>query len=213
MRKVIVVEWMSLDGVVQAPAYADEDTSGGFKHGGWHVRYFEERSMKLVIDNVTRAGGFLFGRRTYDTFAAHWPNASPEEQALARPLNALPKYVASRTLREPLAWQNARLLPGDLAGAVTALKSGAGGDLLVIGSTELAAALLEIDLVDELRLMIDPVILGGGKRFFRDDEVCRRFDLVASEATPTGAVIATYARSSAEHADPAQRLPRPASRA
>ena len=95
MRKVIVSEWMSLDGVVQAPAYVDEDTSGGFKHGGWNLRYFEERSMKWVVENVNRAGGFLFGRRTYDVFAAHWPNASPEEQALAQPLNTLPKYVAS----------------------------------------------------------------------------------------------------------------------
>lgn len=168
MRKVIIVEWMSLDGVVQAPAYADEDTSGGFKHGGWHLRYFEERSMKWVVENVNRAGGFLFGRRTYEVFAAHWPNASPEEQALAQPLNTLPKYVASRTLREPLAWQNSRLLAGDLAESVAALKSEAGNDLLVIGSTELAAALLEHDLADEIRLMIDPVMLGGGKRFFRE---------------------------------------------
>jgi dihydrofolate reductase len=142
--------------------------------GGWHLRYFEERSMKWVVENVNRAGGFLFGRRTYDVFAAHWPNASPEEQALAQPLNTLPKYVASRTLREPLAWQNSRLLAGDLAESVAALKREAGNDLLVIGSTELAAALLEHDLVDEIRLMIDPILLGGGKRFFRDDGVCRR---------------------------------------
>jgi dihydrofolate reductase len=91
MRKLIIFEWMCLDGVVQAPAYAGEDTSGGFKHGGWHLRYFEERSMKWVVENVNRAGGFLFGRRTYGVFAAHWPNASPEEQALAQPLNTLPR--------------------------------------------------------------------------------------------------------------------------
>src|SRR5262245_59548845 len=109
MCKVIVSEWMSLDGVVQAPAYADEDMSGGFPHGGWHLRYFEEHSMKWVIENVSGAGGFLLGRRTYEVFAEHWPNASREEQALAQPLNRLPKYVASNTLREPLAWQNSRL--------------------------------------------------------------------------------------------------------
>jgi len=198
MRKVIVCEWMSLDGVVQAPAYADEDTSGGFKHGGWHLRYFEERSMKWVVENVSQAGGFLFGRRTYDVFAAHWPNASPEEQALAQPLNTLPKYVASRTLKVPLDWQNSRLLDSPIDESVAKLRREDGRDLLVIGSAELAVALLAHDLVDELRLIIDPVILGGGKRFFRDDGVCRRLALVTSETTPTGAILATYARPSAD---------------
>lgn len=207
MRNVVIVEWMSLDGVVQAPAYADEDASGGFRHGGWHVRYFEERSMRWVVENVTGAGGFLFGRRTYDAFAAHWPNASPEEQALAQPLNALPKYVASRTLREPLVWQNSRLLGSDLAQSVAALKSETGNDLLVIGSTELAAALLEHDLVDEIRLMIDPVMLGSGKRFFRDDGVCRRLALTTSETTSTGAILATYTRSVVKGAERPQRAP------
>jgi dihydrofolate reductase len=134
------------------------------------------------------------------------------EQALAQPLNTLPKHVASRTLREPLAWQNSRLLAGDLAESVAALKSEAGSDLLVIGSTELAAALLEHDLVDEVRLMIDPVMLGGGKRFFRDDGVCRRLALVTSETTSTGAILATYTRSVAEDAERPQRLPRPPAR-
>lgn len=209
MRKVIVSEWMSLDGVVQAPAYVDEDTSGGFKHGGWHLRYFDERSMKWVVETVSGAGGFLLGRRTYDVFAAHWPKASQEEQALAQPLNTLPKHVASRTLKEPLAWQNSMLLGDDITESVAKLRRQDGKDLLVIGSTELAAALLAHDLVDELRLMIDPVILGGGKRFFRDDGVCRRLTLVASETTPTGAILATYARSSADAPVGASALPRP----
>jgi dihydrofolate reductase len=209
MRKVVVFEWMSLDGVVQAPAYTDEDTSGGFRHGGWHLQYFEERSMKWVVETVSGAGGFLFGRRTYDVFAAHWPKASQEEQALARPLNALPKYVASRTLKEPLAWQNSMLLGGDVAESVTKLRRQDGKPLLVIGSTELAAALLAHDLVDELRLMIDPVVLGGGKRFFRDDGVCRRLTLAASETTSTGAILATYARSSADTPVGASAVPLP----
>jgi len=122
MRKVIACEWMSIDGVVQAPVYADEDTSGGFKHGGWHLRYFEDVALKWVVDNVSQAGGFLLGRRTYDMFAAHWPKAPDEEQALAVPLNTLPKYVASRTLEEPLRWQNSQLLRGEMAAAVAALK-------------------------------------------------------------------------------------------
>jgi dihydrofolate reductase len=196
MRKVVAFEWMSLDGVVQAPAYADEDTSNGFKHGGWHVRYFDERSLKWVVENVSQAGGFLLGRGTYEMFAAHWPSASAEEQPLARPLNALPKYVVSRTLEEPLAWQNSRLLKGDLAAALAALKREEGKDLLAIGTPMLVQMLFAHDLVDELRLMIDPVILGGGKRFFRDDGTCRRLALVTSETTSTGAILATYARSS-----------------
>ncbi len=195
MRKVIACEWMSLDGVVQAPAYADEDPTGGFKHGGWHVRYFDAASMKWVIENVTTAGGFLLGRRTYDTFAAHWPNASAEEQPLARSLNALPKYVASRTLKEPLAWQNSRLLEGHVAAAVAALKREDGKDLVAIGSTELVQTLIAHDLVDEFRLMIDPVVLGGGKRVFRDDGLLKALRLVSSEVTTTGAILATYARA------------------
>ena len=204
MRKVIVNEWMSLDGVVQAPAYADEDTSGGFKHGGWHLPYFDDISMKWVVQNVTEAGGFLLGRRTYDMFAAYWPKArAQEEQALARPLNTLPKYVVSRTVKEPLAWQNSRLLEGDVAAAVVALKREDGRDLHVIGSTELVQTLSAHDLVDEFRVMIDPVVLGGGKRFFRDDGGLRALRLVASEVTTTGAILATYARAAGRP----QRIP------
>ncbi len=195
MRKVIAFEWMSLDGVVQAPAYPDEDVSGGFEHGGWHLRYFEDRSMKWVVENVTQAGGYLLGRGTYQRFAAHWPKASEEEQVLARALNTLPKYVASRTLKEPLAWQGSRLLGDDVARAVSALKCEDGKDLLAIGSPGLVQSLLARDLVDEIRVMIDPVILGGGKRLFCDDGVLRPLRLVSSVVTSTGAVLASYARA------------------
>jgi dihydrofolate reductase len=143
VRKVIANEWMTLDGVVQAPSYADEDTTGGFEHGGWHTRYFDDLSMGWVIENVTGAGGFLLGRGTYEIFAAHWPNAPEEQQVLAEPLNTLPKYVASTTLNEPLAWQNAKLLRGDLREAVSALKSEEGSDLHVIGSPGLVHSLME----------------------------------------------------------------------
>jgi dihydrofolate reductase len=209
MRKVIAFAWMSLDGVVQAPAYTDEDSSGGFEHGGWHVRYLDDRSMKWIVENVSRAGGFLLGRRTYDVFAAHWPKASKEEQTLAQPLNTRPKFVASRTLKEPLAWQNSMLLDDNIGESVEKLKREAGDDLLLIGSSELTAALVSLDLVDEFRLMIDPIILGGGKRFFRDDGVRRRLALVTSETTRTGAVLATYARSAADAPTDARPLPRP----
>ena len=193
MRKVVVNEWMSLDGVVQAPGAADEDTTGGFQHGGWHLRYFEDLSQRWVVENLTEAGGFLLGRRTYEGFAAHWPNASEEEQVVAQPLNTKPKYVASRTLTEPLEWQNSTVLQGDVAEAVAALKQEDGDDLLVIGSSELVQTLIEHDLVDEFRVMIDPLVVGGGKRIFRDDGVLRPLRLVDSKVTTTGAIIATYA--------------------
>jgi dihydrofolate reductase len=193
MRKVIADEWMTLDGVVQAPGAADEDTTGGFKHGGWHLRYFDEISQKWVVESVAKAGGFLLGRRTYEIFAAHWPNAGEEEQVLAQPLNTKPKYVASRTLTEPLAWQNSTVLRGDVAQAVVALKQEDGDDLHVIGSTKLVQTLIEHDLVDEFRVMIDPLVVGGGKCLFRDDGALRPLRLLDSKVTTTGVIIATYA--------------------
>lgn len=197
MRKVIANEFMSLDGVVQAPGAADEDPSGGFEHGGWHLRYFDELSQRWVLGGILEAGGFLLGRRTYEIFAAYWPNAPEEEQVVAEPLNTKPKYVASKTLTEPLAWQNATLLEGDVAEAVAALKREDGADLHVIGSTELVQRLLEDGLVDELRLMLDPVLLGGGKRIFRDDRSLRPLRLVDSQVTTTGSILATYAPADA----------------
>jgi dihydrofolate reductase len=197
MRKVIADEWMTLDGVIQAPGQADEDTSGGFQHGGWHVGYFDDLAQRWVVEGVVKAGGFLLGRRTYAIFAAHWPNASEEEQVLAEPLNTKPKYVASRTLTEPLAWQNSTVLQGDVAEAVAALKQEDGEDLHVVGSSQLVQTLFERDLVDEFRVMIDPVVVGGGKRLFRDDGALRPLRLLDSQVTTTGVIIATYAPAQA----------------
>jgi dihydrofolate reductase len=193
IRKLIVDEWITLDGVVQGPSSPEEDTRGGFEHGGWHTPYFDELSMQWTHANVASAGGYLLGRRTYEIFAAHWPNAGEEEQALAEPLNTRPKYVASRTLNEPLEWQNSSLLQGDVVEAVSALKQDDGGDLHVFGSTELVQTLLEHDLVDELRLMIDPIVIGSGKRLFRNDGTLKRLRLVDSKITTMGAILATYA--------------------
>jgi dihydrofolate reductase len=193
MRKVIADEWLTLDGVIQAPGQPDEDPSGGFQHGGWHVGYFDDLAQRQVVDSVVNAGGFLLGRRTYEIFAAHWPNASEEEQVLAEPLNAKPKYVATRTLAEPLAWQNSTVLQGDVGDAVAGLKQEDGEDLHLIGSSQLAQTLVGRDLVDEFRLMIDPVVVGGGKRLFRDDGVRRPLRLVDSQVTSTGVIIATFA--------------------
>ena len=193
MRKVIVNEFMSLDGVVQAPGGADEDPSGGFEHGGWHLGYFDELSQKWVLESIVEAGGFLLGRRTWEIFAAYWPNAPEEEQVIAEPLNTKPKYVASTTLSDPLEWQNSTVLQGNVAEAVATLKQQDGADVHVIGSAELVRSLIERDLVDELRLMIDPLLLGGGKGIFRDDGARRPLRLVHSEVTTTGAFLATYA--------------------
>jgi dihydrofolate reductase len=193
MRKVIVNEFLALDGTAQAPGGADEDTSGGFQHGGWHMQYLDEAFMNWVAKGIEEAGGFLLGRRTYEIFAGYWPNASDEEQVIAEPLNTKPKHVASRTLDEPLEWQNSTLLEGEVPEAVAALKQQDGGDLLVIGSTELVQSLIQHGLVDEFRLVIDPLLVGGGKRIFPDDGALRPLQLVDHQATSTGALIATYA--------------------
>ena len=194
MRKVIVNEFMSLDGVAQAPGGPEEDTSGGFAHGGWHMRYMEDEfAQKWVLASIVEAGGFLLGRRTFEIFADYWPNAPEDEQVIAEPLNTKPKYVVSTTLTEPLEWQNSTLLQGEAAKSVAALKEEDGADLHVIGSTELVQMLIEQGLVDEFRLMLDPVTLGGGKRIFRDDGFLRALRLVDSEVTTTGAILATYA--------------------
>ena len=193
MRKLIVQEWMSLDGVVQAPGSPDEDKSGGFKHGGWHLPYFDDMSRNWVVANLTEADGYLLGRRTYENFSGHWPNASAEEQVIAQPLNTRPKYVASTTLKEPLAWQNSTLLKGNVTKAVAALKQKDGDNLLVIGSAKLVQSLIDFDLVDEFRVMIDPLVVGGGKRIFGDDGALRPLRLVDSRVTTTGAILATYA--------------------
>jgi dihydrofolate reductase len=193
MRKVIANEWMTLDGVVQAPAYADEDVTGGFEHGGWHARYFDDLSMNWMIENVRGAGGYLLGRGTYEIFAAHWPDAPQEQQVLAEPLNRLPKYVASTTLDGPLGWPNSTLLRGDIGAAVRALKAEEGKNLHIIGSPGLVQSLLALDLVDQLRLMIDPLAVGGGKRLFGEDGAHRPLRLADSQMTSTGAIIAKYA--------------------
>jgi dihydrofolate reductase len=192
LSKLIVQDWMTLDGVVQAPGLPDEDTTGGFRHGGWSLPYFDDVAGAWVVENLTMAGGFLLGRRTYEILAAYWPNAREEEQALAEPLNTRPKYVASTTLTEPLAWQPSSVLRGDVVEAVKELKSQDGGDLLAIGSAELVQTLASHNLIDEFRLMIDPLIVGGGKRMFPDDGALRRLRLVDSRVTTAGAIIATY---------------------
>jgi dihydrofolate reductase len=196
MRKLIVSEWITLDGVVQAPISPAEDADGGFEHAGWHLPHAgDPAAQRWTLDAITGAGAYLFGRRTYENFAAFWPHAPESERAVSEPLNTRPKYVVSTTLGEPLAWKNATLLSGDAARAVEALKAQSGGDLLLFGSPRLAQLLLARDLVDEIRLTIDPVIVGSGKRLFADDGPMRTLRLVAQQATSTGATLALFARA------------------
>ena len=182
---------MSLDGVIQSSG-SDDDLTGGFRHGGWHLPFFDEIAQRWVVEGYQAAGGFLFGRRTFELLAGYWPNASDDEQAVARPLNELPKYVATTTLSDPLDWENAHVLQGDVSEAVRALKAEEGGDLHIVGSSRLTQTLVQDDLVDGFRLMIIPLVLGGGKRFLPDDGAKRSLRLVESQATTTGAILATY---------------------
>jgi dihydrofolate reductase len=191
MRKVIANEFMSLDGVIQSSG-SDDDLTGGFRHGGWHLAYFDEIAQRWVAERYQAAGGFLFGRRTYELLAGYWPKASEDQRAVARPLNELPKYVATTTLSDPLDWQNARVLQGNVPEAIRALKAERGGDLHLVGSSRLTQTLVKHGLVDGFRLMIIPLVLGGGKRFLPDDGAKRTLRLVKSQVTTTGAVLATY---------------------
>jgi dihydrofolate reductase len=188
---LIVSEFLSLDGVMQAPGDTDEDRSEGFEHGGWQMPYFDEAAGRAISEGMTTAGGFLLGRRTYELFAGFWPS-QPDDDPIAATLNSLPKYVASTTLQESLEWRNATLLKGDVAEAVATLKRQPGKDLHVIGSGELTQTLMRHDLVDEYRLMLHPLVLGNGKRLFRDGNPRTALRLVDSTTSSTGVLILTY---------------------
>ncbi|MGH2792859.1 MAG: dihydrofolate reductase family protein [Actinomycetota bacterium] len=201
MRKLIVQEFLSLDGVMQAPGGPDEDRSGGFEHGGWQLDYVDEILGEHVAKGFEAAGGFVLGRKTYDTFAAYWPTASDEVGAVRDPINKLPKYVVSRTLTEPLEWANSSLIIGDVADGIRALKEQDGGDLVLIGSGNLVQTLIAAGLVDEYRLMIYPILLGSGTRLFRDGNEKRPLTLIDSITTSTGVVTATYRPADQQRTD------------
>ncbi len=191
--RIVLSDFMSLDGVVQAPGGPDEDTDGGFENGGWSMPFFDPESMGQVIDEVLESTeALLFGRRTWQTMAGAWPGRAGDP--FADRMNEITKYVASRTLTEAdLEWTNSTLLPaGDAIGAVRDLRAGSGGDLLVMGSPSLASQLVDQGLVDEYRLMIEPVLLGGGKRLFPDGGRARTLELVSVTPSKTGVLICTY---------------------
>ncbi|WP_424893393.1 dihydrofolate reductase family protein [Streptomyces sp. XH2] len=191
--RIVVSEFMSLDGVVQAPGGPEEDTDGGFAHGGWSHPFFDPEVVGgAFADALAEAEALLFGRRTWQTMAAAWPERAGDP--FADRMNALPKYVVSRTLSdEDLTWDNTTRIPGgEAVSGIRKLREAEGGDLLVMGSPSLVRALLREGLVDELRLMIMPVLLGGGKSVFPGDGAQRTLELVSAVTSSAGVQVCTY---------------------
>ncbi|MEU9864228.1 dihydrofolate reductase family protein [Streptomyces sp. NPDC047971] len=194
--RIVISEFISLDGVVQAPGGPEEDTDGGFAHGGWTHPFFDPEVVGgAFADAVTKAEGLLFGRRTWQNMAAAWPERAGDP--FADRLNALPKYVVSRTLAESeLSWNNTTLIHGDEAvAAARKLREADGGDLVVMGSPSLVRTLLSEGLVDELRLMIMPVLVGGGKSIFPTDGDLHTLRLASAVTSEAGVQVCTYRRA------------------
>lgn len=183
--------FLSVDGVYQGPGGREEDTSGGFDRGGWLVPHFDEQTGAFMTEVFERPEAFLIGRRTYDIFAAAWPNSTNPDDPVATKLNTLPKYVASRTLKDP-KWANTTVLDGDVAQAVGDLKAKPGNELQVHGSGRLLRFLLEHDLVDRLNLLVFPVLVGAGERLFPERGLDTTLVLEASRTTSSGVQISTY---------------------
>jgi dihydrofolate reductase len=190
MGKLIVTEFMTLDGVAQAPGAPDEDRDGGFTHGGWQAPLLDQESGGVVFEQAKSMDALLLGRRTFDIFANYWPNA-PEEIPFTGLLNRIPKYVASRTLAEPLAWQGSTLVAGDLAEGTAAIKE-RHDEVHVIGSLDLVQSLLRFGLVDRLSLWLYPLLLGGGKQVFAGGTVPAALRVTESVTYPNGTLHLGY---------------------
>jgi dihydrofolate reductase len=191
MGKVIVIEHLTLDGVMQAPGHAEEDPRDGFRHGGWASRSQDPAMQEVMGARMSSAWSLLAGRTTYERFADYWPKQEPNPFTEA--LNSVQKYVASTTLNEPLPWQNSTLLKGDATDAVARLKEELDENLVVFGSGVLVRSLMPGNLVDEFVLLTHPLVLGSGRRLFSNSgSNLSAFRLVASATTGTGVIIATY---------------------
>ena len=189
--RLTVTTFLSVDGVYQGPGGPDEDRSGGFDRGGWLVPHFDEATGQFMNETFDKVDAFLLGRRTYEIFAASWPKVTDPADPIANRLNTLPKYVVSTTLRSA-DWQNSTIVNGDIPAEVARLKEKPGRELQVHGSGMLARMLLENDLVDELRLLVFPVIVGAGRRLFPDAGVATGLRLVDSRTTGSGTAIHVY---------------------
>jgi dihydrofolate reductase len=190
MGEVVVFTSVTLDGVMQSPGRPDEDTRGGFTHGGWGQPYSDPVMASVATEDMAGTGSILLGRRTYEDFYSFWPHQT--DNPYTEVLDNTRKYVASTTLREPLPWRNSTLLEGDAAEAVAALKRRQDKDMVVLGSGELVQALMRRNLVDRYVLLIHPLVLGTGRRLFPDGGAPATLRLADSRTTTTGVVIATY---------------------
>jgi dihydrofolate reductase len=190
VRRVVVTNNLTLDGVMQAPGRADEDVRGGFDRGGWAPPYNDEVMGRVIGEGMAKGGDLLFGRRTYEDFAAVWPGRL--DNPFTEVLDNAQKYVASTTLSEPLPWKNSMLLDGDAAAAVADLKRLPGNDLVILGSEELIQSLRRRNLIDSYVLLIHPLVLGSGRRLFPDGAPPADLRLVDCVTTTTGVMIATY---------------------
>lgn len=191
MGRIVVTNNLTLDGVMQAPGRPDEDRRGGFAHGGWAQPYADAVLGQKMGEGIGNTGALLLGRRTYEDFASIWPQM-PDDNPFAAVLNNTPKYVASRTLQEPLSWANSTLLEDDAVVAVSQLKEQPGKDIVILGSGELIQSLMRHNLIDEYVLLIHPLVLGTGRRLFTDDCAFAKLRLIDTTITTTGVVIATY---------------------
>jgi dihydrofolate reductase len=189
MSRVVVINHVTLDGVMQAPGRPDEDRRGGFEHGGWSSPYSDDVMGAAMGARMTESGGLLFGRRTYEDLLGYW---NTQDSPFKDALNNAPKYVASRTLCDPLPWSNSTLLENDAAHEVGKLKKKPGKDLHIMGSGALIQCLMRKDLVDEYMLMIHPLVLGSGRRLFAEGSPLTKLQLVDTKTTTTGVVIGTY---------------------
>jgi len=194
MRKVVVLSFITLDGVMQAPGGPEEDPTGGFTHGGWVVGYFDDFLGKVMVEQMSKPFDLLLGRKTYEIFAAHWPSVKTSEDPIAAGINNAKKYVATQTLKK-LEWSNSELVKGDVAKEVRKLKEQDGPEIQVHGSGNLIQTLLKHDLLDELWLKIFPITLGKGKRLFAEGTIPVGFKLLESQIAPSGAIVATYVRA------------------
>jgi dihydrofolate reductase len=194
--RLVVGTFLTLDGVMQAPGGPDEDRDGGFEHGGWSVNYWDERMGEVMDGQFAEVDALLLGRKTYEIFAAHWPHVDAEGDPVATKLNAMPKYVASRTL-DSVEWNNSTLLSGDVAEAVEDLKTDRGDVILVQGSQNLIQTLLAHDLVDEFWLWIFPLVVGDGKRLFGDGTIPAALELTSAETSSTGVQMLRFERAGA----------------
>ncbi len=190
MRKIIVLSFITLDGVMQAPGGPEEDTSGGFKYGGWTVPYFDEFAGKIMGEQMNRPSELLLGRKTFDIFASYWPTHGDGWPGV----NTMRKYVVSNTLKDP-KWENSVVISGPVVEKLQKLKEQNGPDLYVHGSGDLIQTLLKHDLIDEFWLKIFPLTLGSGKRLFAKGTIPAAFTLTKSVVTPKGVIIANYQRA------------------